>query len=698
MKKVLFGGVGALLIAVSACGESQTQQPVSETSDVQADAPALLPFELFFTSESFTAPRISPDGKRVAYLAPVDGTPNYFVAPVDDLGAARQLTNFSGRGVRATDVSGNVMYRWSLDGRFLIFPQDYDGDEHWDLWVADTIAGDARNLTPDPERSIRLLQLHDGDPSKIAISDSPPGVPQPAVYSLDLETGERDLIVESRPGILAYFLDRQLRPVVAVGFRNDGGVDFYAETEDGSWAPLESVSAEDTAAVWATAYTDSFMIDDSGRFLYRFDSEARDTNALVRMDLTNGAKSEIAIDPRVDIGDVLYHPETGEPLAIAATWDRVKWTALEQSYAADFEFLASVNPAADIYMENVSRDGSVWVVRLMETNRPNTYYVYDRGTRELKKLFVGTPQLAGLDFEPMHPFTIRSDDGLEYVSYYMLPPGSDPDGDGQPDAPAPMVMLVHGGPSDERAIYAFGPFLHWLGNRGYGSLYVNFRGSAGFGKAFVNAKFGEWGGKMHQDLLDQVAWAVARGIADPDRIAIAGGSYGGYATLVGMTMTPDVFACGVDIVGPSNLSIPMPHWDPELMEESMGGDPRTEEGRQFLLSISPVTFAHQTKNPVLIGQGDQDSRVPTSQSDEVVEKMHAAGAPVTYIRFPDEGHGFQRQENVNAFWGVTEVFLAECLGGRAEAIGDKLEGSSLIVPVGAEHIPGLPEALAKVAE
>jgi dipeptidyl aminopeptidase/acylaminoacyl peptidase len=340
-----------------------------------------------------------------------------------------------------------------------------------------------------------------------------------------------------------------------------------------------------------------------------------------------------------------------------------------------------------------SDDDSTWVVQFMAAHKPISFYLYDRANKTGRHMFTSTPQLEGLKLSDLHPYVLTTEDGFDLVSYIMLPPWTDPDNDGRPDQPVPVVVFVHGGPSDERAMYAFGPFVHWLANRGYGFQYVNFRGSAGFGKAYMNGQKMEWGGKMHQDVLDQVQWAIDEGIAIPDKIAILGGSYGGYEALVGMTMTPDVFACGVDIVGPSNLEIFMPHWDEDSMGKTIG-DPRTEEGRAFLRSRSPINFAHQTRNPVLIGQGANDSRVPTEQSDIVVEKMQEAGVEVTYILYPDEGHGFGRPANSMAFNAILEVFLGQCLGGRYEAITDQIEGSSVQVPVGVEHIPGLAEALA----
>jgi dipeptidyl aminopeptidase/acylaminoacyl peptidase len=229
-------------------------------------------------------------------------------------------------------------------------------------------------------------------------------------------------------------------------------------------------------------------------------------------------------------------------------------------------------------------------------------------------------------------------------------------------------------------------------------LNVNFRGSTGFGKKFINAGDMEWGGKMHDDLVDAVQWAISEKIADPNRIAIMGGSYGGYATLVGLTFTPELFACGVDICGPSNLvtllnSIP-PYWAPmiELFKKRVG-DHTTEEGRQFLLSRSPLTYVDRIRKPLLIGQGANDPRVKQSESDQIVQTMQAKNIPVTYVLFPDEGHGFVRPENRLAFFAVAEVFLAQHLGGRYEPIGDDLKGSSITVPVGDKEIPGLSEAL-----
>jgi dipeptidyl aminopeptidase/acylaminoacyl peptidase len=293
--------------------------------------------------------------------------------------------------------------------------------------------------------------------------------------------------------------------------------------------------------------------------------------------------------------------------------------------------------------------------------------------------------------------TIPARDGLKLVSYYTLPYGSDSQQPGRPDQPLPMVLMVHGGPWG-RDVWGFDPWYQWLANRGYAVLSVNFRASTGFGKAFINAGNKEWGAAMHNDLLDAVDWAFKEGIADKNAVAIMGGSYGGYAALAGLTFSPEVFACGVDIVGPSNLitlleTIP-PYWAPMLeLFTSRVGDHRTEEGREFLKSRSPLTFADRIRKPLLIGQGANDPRVNQDESDQIVQAMQAKNIPVTYVLYPDEGHGFARPENNLSFNAVTEAFLASVLEGRFEPIGDDVKGSSITVPSGAGQVSGLEDAL-----
>ena len=373
-----------------------------------------------------------------------------------------------------------------------------------------------------------------------------------------------------------------------------------------------------------------------------------------------------------------------------------QWKVLDPAIAGDLEYLKGV-AAGELQVASRTLDDKPWIVAYMMDDGPVRYYVYDRPNKQAKFLFTNRKALEGLPLAKMHPVVIKSRDGKNLVSYLTLPLGSEADTPGRPKQPLPMVLVVHGGPWG-RDNWGFDTEHQLLANRGYAVLSVNFRGSTGFGKDFTNAGNKEWAAKMHDDLLDAVDWAVAEKIADPKRVAIVGGSYGGYATLVGLTFTPEKFACGVDIVGPSNLftllsTIP-PYWAPAMqMFKDRVGDPTTEEGKKLLNERSPLNLADKIERPLLIGQGANDPRVKQSESDQIVKAMEAKKIPMTYVLFPDEGHGFARPENNLAFYAVAETFLAKQLGGRSEPLGNDFKGSTITCPAGADQLPGLPAAL-----
>jgi dipeptidyl aminopeptidase/acylaminoacyl peptidase len=346
-------------------------------------------------------------------------------------------------------------------------------------------------------------------------------------------------------------------------------------------------------------------------------------------------------------------------------------------------------------------DDKTWIVAYTMDDGPVRYYLYDRDKKEAKFLFTNRKSLEGQPLAKMHPEVIKSRDGLNLVSYLTLPIDSDPDHAGRPKGPLPMVLLVHGGPWG-RDNWGYNSQHQLLANRGYAVLSVNYRGSTGLGKKFTNAGNKEWAAKMHDDLIDAVEWAISEKIADPKRVAIVGGSYGGYATLVGLTFTPERFACGVDIVGPSNLftllsTIPA-YWAPALqMFKDRVGDPTTPEGKKLLNERSPLNFVDKIERPLLIGQGANDPRVKQAESDQIVRAMQNKQVPLTYVLFPDEGHGFARPENNLAFFAVAEAFLARQLGGRYQPIGNDFDGSTITSPEGSDQSPGLAEALKKHA-
>jgi dipeptidyl aminopeptidase/acylaminoacyl peptidase len=426
------------------------------------------------------------------------------------------------------------------------------------------------------------------------------------------------------------------------------------------------------------------------------DSRGRDTNALFELDLKTGEKRLLAADPKSDRAGYMIHPTEKNIQAAASCYKRLNWTVLDPAIAADMKYLAGLEEG-DIGVVSRSLDDKTWIVVFTKDDSPARYYYYDHEKKIAQFLFTDREQLEGKPLARMIPAEIKSRDGLDMVSFYTLPKNSDPDGDGRPIHPLPMVLLVHGGPWS-RDYWGLDKMHQWLANRGYAVLAVNFRGSTGFGKNFTNAGNLEWGAKMHEDLIDGVSWAVQNKIADPDKIAIMGGSYGGYATLVGLTSTPETFACGVDIVGPSNLtslllSIP-PYWKPELEQDLIRvGDYRTEDGRKLLRERSPLTHVEKIARPLLIGQGANDPRVKQNESDQIVNAMQDKNLPVTYVLYGDEGHGFVRPENRLSFYAIAESFLAEHLGGRYEPIGKDFQGANFTVPAGIDEVPGLQQAL-----
>ncbi|MCH7703105.1 MAG: S9 family peptidase, partial [Planctomycetes bacterium] len=457
-----------------------------------------------------------------------------------------------------------------------------------------------------------------------------------------------------------------------------------------SWSLLTKIPPEDSLT------TNPLGFDESRKNLYMLESRGRNTAALTLMNLESGKSTVLAEDPRADIQGFIAHPTKNLIQAVQSTYERRRWHVLDKSIARDLKVLEGVADG-EFNITSRTKDDKFWTVAYVMDTGPVSYYLYDRDQKKAKFLFTNRSELEGVKLAKMHPKTIKSRDGLNLVCYYTLPVWSDPDNDGRPDKPQPMVLFVHGGPW-ARDNWGYNSNHQWLANRGYAVLSVNYRGSTGFGKDFINASNFEWAGKMHDDLLDAVAWAKKSGIADPNRIAIMGGSYGGYATLVGLTFTPDEFTCGVDIVGPSNLitllnSIP-PYWAPmiEIFAKRVG-DHRTEEGKALLKRCSPLTRVDQIRKPLLIGQGANDPRVKQAESDQIVNAMKAKNIPVTYVLFPDEGHGFARPENRMAFNAVAEAFLSKHLGGRNEPIPEEMPGSSITVPTGGEGIPGLPKAL-----
>lgn len=630
---------------------------------------ALIPREVLFGNPDRMKVRLSSDGKYISFIAPEDGVLNLWAGSRTDPQSAAPLTHDKKRGIRE--------YFWTYDNRHIVYLQDQDGNENWQLYRLDIETKEVKNLTPFKGVQARINQISRLFPHEIIISLNKRNPEFHDVYRLNILTGDLTLLEENNE-FAGYVIDDNYKVRFAMRPTADGGQEML-EKSGKSWKLFTKIGGEDIIT------TTPIGFDKTGTVLYMEDSRGRNTAALFEINLQTKAKTLIAQDPRADMSDVIIHPKESTIQAFASTYERKSWQIIDSAIKKDIEYLKTVYKG-DMEIADRTLDDQVWVVAYLDDQGPLQYYLYDRKDAKAHYLFSSRKELEKWPFVPMHSVVIPTRDGLEMVSYFSLPFYSDPQGKGRPEKPLPLILDVHGGPT-VRDTWGFDAMHQWLANRGYAVLSVNYRGSTGFGKAFITAGYGQWAGKAHDDLIDAVNWAVKEGIADPKKVAIMGGSYGGYAALVGLTFTPDVFACGVDIVGPSNLitlfeSVP-PYWKPALnmLKIRIGGDPDTPEGRAFLESQSPLTYADKIKKPLLIGQGANDPRVKQAESDQIVKVLEEKNIPVTYILYPDEGHGFARPENRLSFFAVTEAFLAKCLGGRVEPVGDAFKGSSILIKV-----------------
>jgi len=655
--------------------------------------------EVLFGNPDKASLRISPDGSKISYLAPLDGVMNVWIAPANDPAAAVVVTKDTLRGIR--------IFFWAYTNEHIIYLQDLGGDENWQVHAVNIYSKEDMNLTPFEEiigpdgkpltlpngkvmrPRVQIQEVSHKFSDEILIGLNTRLAQFHDVYRLNILSGKMKMI-QQNDGFLGFQTDDDYNIRNALKMTPEGGNDIYTPDGKGDWKLFDKIPMEDMMTTWPVTF------DKSGELLYMIDSRERNTAALTSVNLQTGEKKVIFEDPRADLSDIMIHPTEKTIEAAASNYTRVVWKILDESIKADINYL---NTVADGEMSVASRslDDKVWTVVYVLDDGPVQYYLYDRSNKKAKFIFTNRKKLEDAKLSKMHPVVIKSRDGMNLISYLTLPFWTDTDTDARPDKPLPMVLFVHGGPWG-RDSWGYHSYHQWLSNRGYAVLSVNYRSSTGFGKDFINAGNLEWAAKMHDDLIDAVNWTIEQGIADKEKIAIMGGSYGGYATLVGLTFTPDVFACGVDIVGPSNLrtlleTIP-PYWAPMItMFTTRVGDHRTEDGKKLLESRSPLNFVDKIKKPLLIGQGANDPRVKQTEADQIVEAMQAKNIPVTYVLFPDEGHGFARPENRLSFNAVTDIFLATHLGGRSEPIGDDFENSSISVPNGKEHIKTLKEAL-----
>ncbi len=654
---------------------------VPSPSAIARPARVQIPRRAFFGNPSRSSATLSPDGRHIAFLAPREGVMNIWVSPTGDLAAAKPLSAESSRPV--------LMFFWARDSSRLIYPQDKGGTEDYLLYGVE-LDGRTVAYTPFEKTRVQVVRTSPEVPDAILIGLNNRDPRWHDAWRLELSTGRLEEVWRNEGGYAGVTADRHLNLVLAQKTLPDGGGEVSRFAPGGALEPLFQYGLDDSQT------TGVIRANDVGH-VYMLDSRGRDKAALVLLDALTGEARVIAENPKADVRGVIYDPSTGEVVAYQAEYLTRQWVGLTPAAKAAVAFL-DAHAGGQWSPISHTHDDRLWTVAVERAGAPVVNCLYDRDKSVLSDLFTTRPNLEGQALAPMRPLEIKTRDGLTMVSYLSLPPGSDANGDGKPDQALPLILFVHGGPW-ARDVWGYHPYHQWLANRGYAVLSVNYRGSTGFGKGYISAGDLEWGRKMHDDLLDAVEHMAAEGVTSRDMVAIMGGSYGGYATLVGVAMTPKVFRCGVDIVGPSNLStlletIP-PYWTAifEQFARRMG-DPRTEAGRTLLKERSPITYVDAIEVPLLIGQGANDPRVNQRESDQIVEAMKAKSIPVTYVLYPDEGHGFARPENNLSFSAVAEGFLAAHLGGAAEPIGEDLIGASIQVPEGAEIVAGLQEALA----
>jgi dipeptidyl aminopeptidase/acylaminoacyl peptidase len=604
----------------------------------------LIPLEVLFGNPEKMSPQISPDGSRMAYIAPDEGVLNVWVGTTgkDDY---HPVTKDRDRGVR--------FFLWAHDNRHLLYIQDQGGDENWRVYTVDLNTGDVVDRTPFEGVQARIQAHSKHFPHEVLIGLNKDNPQLHDVWHLDLRTGELTKRF-ANPGFSFLFNDHQFQVRAAMAMRPDGGSDVLVrDTGDAEWRTAISFDPEDALFSRVTGFTGD------GRGLYLISSKDANTARLVRFDITSGDSVVLAEDPEYDVSDVAFHPDTHEPLWAAVVKERVHRMVLDPSVAGDLDALASVQQGD---FEIIGRDHAdrTWLAAYTTDDGPVSYYSFDRETKAATFLFDHRPVLRQYTLAKMEPFSFTSRDRLTIHGYVTFPPGLE-------RRNLPTVLNVHGGPW-WRDSWGFDPEIQAFANRGYLCVQVNFRGSTGYGKKFLNAGNREWGARMHDDLIDAVEYVVAQGWADRQRIAIFGGSYGGYAALVGVTFTPDVFACAVDIVGPSNLktfieTVP-PYWQPAIaLLHTRIGNPQTEE--EFLWSRSPLSRVEQIQIPLLIVHGANDPRVKQAESEQIVAAMKQKGIDHEYMLFPNEGHGFDKPENRLKFYAAAEKFLAKYLGGRA---------------------------------
>jgi dipeptidyl aminopeptidase/acylaminoacyl peptidase len=642
--------------------------------------------ELYFDDPELAKAELSPDGAFITFIKPYNGVMNVWVkARTDAFSAARPLT---------ADPRPVSIYLWSRDGKYVLYVQDKGGDENFHLYAVDPRASagaggvpEARDLTPGDKLRVTPIDLPRKTPDTVLIglNDRDPQLHD--VYRLTLSTGKRELVRLNKEGVAGWTADLDGTLRLATKMEETGGTQVLRVKGD-ALEPLASCTAEESCSVVR-------FHPDGKRVYYETNAGPEDLTRLVLLDVATGAQELVESDPekQVDFGWADFSEATDELAATSYEGDRVRTYPRSPAFRRDWEALKKALPDGDLTFTSRTTDERFQLVTVQSDVDPGATYLYERGTAKATLLFRPRPKLPVDTLVSMQPVRITARDGVVLTAYLTLPRGT--------PGPGPAVLLPHGGPWS-RDSWGYSGFAQFLANRGYAVLQVNFRGSTGFGKKFLNLGNGQWGtGTMQHDLTDARQWLIERGHAAPRKVAIMGGSYGGYATLAGVAFTPELYAAGVDIVGPSNIvtllsSIP-PYWTPiKKMFAVRVGDLEKPEDVARLQAQSPLNFAGSIMAPLLVIQGANDPRVKQAEADQIVVALREKRLPVEYLVAPDEGHGFRGRDNRLAMMVAVERFLAKHLGGRVqEGVGAEVAAKLSAITVDVASVKKPVRELAK---
>ncbi len=619
--------------------------------------PPLIDREIFFGNAEISSGELSPDGNRVAFLKEYEGIMNVWVKDFDEsFDDARLLTK---------SKSPILGFFWTIDGKYLLYINDKDGDENMNIFAVDPSQATkdklppSRNLTPLDEVTAQIYMVSRKDPNVMMVGINDRDKAWHDLYKLEIKEGKLTKLFENKDRITGWDFDWDEKARLAYRTDEDGISEILRIEEDGRFVKIYDTNLQESAYVagWNEDNSKCYLISNKGDVNF---------TGLYLMDPTDGSTTLIEQDPlgKVDFGGMFMDRNTRKIVFTSYTDDKTRLYWKDKAFEADYNFLKQKFPGREISITSLTKDYNKWLVAFHGDRYASDVYFFDRKSKELIHQYTPKPRLKEVEehLVEMKPVSYPSSDGLKIPGYLSLPKGKKAKG-------LPVVVLVHGGPKGPRDRWGYNAFVQFLTNRGYAVLQPNFRASGGYGKAFLNAGDRQWGKLMQDDITWGVKYLIDKGIADPKRVAIMGGSYGGYATLAGLAFTPDLYACGVDIVGPSNLftlleSVP-PYWEAfrkHLYE--MVGDPDTEEGQKLLREASPLFSADKIKAPLMIIQGANDPRVKKAESDQIVIALRDKGQPVSYLLAEDEGHGFRKPLNRKAMMADIERFLAQHINGR----------------------------------